>query len=214
MQNVSCSACCIALLHSQFCWITTHSCQKLQLLVAKKNFLLWLIDRSRWQQTATFYQDYLHCTELLAGKVCFIWWQPHSACCGCHQACWPSLALLFCALFTMPIILTGELLVLLFQIFLLLLLLSLLLLPAGHPGHARGARLGGEDRTPRTSRPPSSSPLSLHPPRFGHETCCHTGWGRGPRSRVYHENQLVGRPQQHQVMSPRPLSTGGQWHEH
>ena len=148
------------------------------------------------------------------GKVCSIWWQPHSACCGRLQACWPSLALLFCALFTTPIIPTGELLVLLLQLVSLLLLLPLLLLPAGHPGHARGARLGGEDGTPRTSRRPSSSPLSLHPPRFGHETCCHTGWGRGPRPRVYHENQLVGRPQQHQVMSPRPLSTGGQWHEH
>ena len=60
MQNVSCSACCIARLNSKFCWITTNSCQKLQLLVAKKNFLFWLIDRSRWQKTATFCQDYLH----------------------------------------------------------------------------------------------------------------------------------------------------------
>ena len=57
-------------------------------------------------------------------------------------------------------------------------LFSLRLLPAGHPGSSRGARLGGEDGTPRTSRSPSSrpllsSPLSLHPPRFGHETSCH-----------------------------------------
>ena len=96
------------------------------------------------------------------------------------------------------------------------LLLTLQLPPAGHPGSTRWARLRGEDGTSRTSRPPPScppllsSPLSLHPPRFGHETCCccqHTGWGRGPRPRVYHENQLRSelRPQQHQVMSPRPL---------
>ena len=73
-------------------------------------------------------------------------------------------------------------------------------LPACHPGNTRWSRFRGEDGTSRTSRPassaspscPLSSPLSLHPPRFGHETCCHTGWGRGPRPRVYHENQLAG----------------------